>query len=159
MFMIMGWDDLVPSVNGLVSSLFCELLRYGGFSGTCRVDFHDAEIQLLSVFEEGLVSDYGPHSGNLYGVHWFPRCHSFGADDNGGRKCAHHPIGVSVRRREPWITKNKVIQSHVGDIEMEKVGSFSDDDFKFSEIFQTPSCVRGSVSILEFSGILHEMHP
>ena len=66
---------------------------------------------------------------------------------------------MCVRHHEPQITKNKVVQSHVGDIESEKMGSFSSDDFELSEIFQTPSCIGGSVGILEFLGVFHEVHP
>ena len=82
MFMVMGWDNLVPGANGLVGGLFRKLLCYSGFCGASRIDFHDAEVQFLSGFEEGSVSDHGSHSCNPYRAHWFPRCYSFGADDN-----------------------------------------------------------------------------
>ena len=148
MFVIMGWDNLVPGANSLVGGLFCKLLCYGGFSGTCGVDFHDAKIQLFSDFEKGSILERSPHSGNPYRAHWFPRCQSFGADDDGGRECTRRPIGVGVCYREPQVTKNKVIWSHIGDIEAEEVGSFSGDDFEFSKMSQTPFCVRGSVGVL-----------
>ena len=158
MFMIMGWDNLVPSADGLIGGLFSELLRNSGFSGTCGINFHDVEIQFLSSFKEGSVLDHGSHSSNPYRVHWFPRCHSFGVDDHRGRECASHSVRVCVHCCEPWITEDEVIRSQVGDIEVEKMRSFSGDNFKFSKVFQTPSCIRGSVSVLQFLRVLHEVN-
>ena len=66
MFMVVSWDDLVPGSYGLVGSLFSELLHNGGLCGASRIDFHDAEIQLLSGFKEGSVLDHGSHTRNLY---------------------------------------------------------------------------------------------
>ena len=66
---------------------------------------------------------------------------------------------MGVRRREPGISKDEVVRSHVGNIEAEKVRSFSGDNFEFSVIFQTPSCVWGSISVLKFSGVLHKVYP
>ena len=81
-FMVVGWDDLVPGTNGLVGGLFRELLCHSGFCDASRVNLCDAEVQFLSGVEERLVSYRGPHSGHPYGAHWFPRCHSFGVDDD-----------------------------------------------------------------------------
>ena len=81
MFVIMGWDNLVPGTNGFVSGLFCKLLCYSGLCSMSGV-VHDTEVQFLPGFKEGLISDRGSHSCDSYGVHWFPRCHSFGADDD-----------------------------------------------------------------------------
>ena len=81
------------------------------------------------------------------------------SDLNRGRERACRSVGVSVSRHEPWIAKDKVIRSYVGDVEVEKVGGFSSDDFEFGVVFQTPSCVWGSISILESPGVFHEMHP
>ena len=129
MFMIKGWDNLVSGVNGLVYGLFGELLRDCGLSSMSGVDLHNVEIQLLSSFEEGSVLDCGSHASNPYRAYWFPRCHSFSVDDYGGRECAHHPIGVSIRHRKSRITKNEVIRSHVGNIELKKMGGFFGDNF------------------------------
>ena len=38
------------------------------------------------------------------------------------------------------------------------MGGFSGDDFEFGVIFQAPSCIRGAVSILEFSRVFHEVY-
>ena len=159
MFVVMSWDDLVPSANGLVGGLFGKLLCDCSLGGVNEINFHNVEIQLLSSFKEGLVLDRSSHSCNPYEVHWFPRCHSFGANDNRSRECACCPIGVSICCHKPWITKDKVIQSHVSNVETEKMRSFSGDDFEFGEIFQTPSCIGGSVGILEFPRVLHKVHP
>ena len=109
MFVVVGWDNLVLGADSLVGGLFGKLLCHCGLGSAHGINLHDAEIQLLSGFKEGSALNHGPHTGNPYRAHWFPRCHSFGVDDNGGRKCAHRPIGVCVRRREPWITKNEVM--------------------------------------------------
>ena len=147
MFMVVRWDNLVPGANSLVGSLFCELL--------CHSSLCDAEVQFISICEEGLVSDRGSHSGDPDGEHWFPRCYSFGVDDEGGREHASCPVRVSIRRCEPQVSKDEVVRSHVSDIEAKEVRSFSRDDFEFGVVFQTPSCVRGSVGVLEFSGVFH----
>ena len=44
MFMIVGWDNLVPGVNCLVSGLLGELLRYRRLCDTGGVNFQDTEI-------------------------------------------------------------------------------------------------------------------
>ena len=150
---------MVPGADSSVGGLFRKLLCYSGFCDAGRVDFHDSEVQFLSGFKEWLVSNCGPHSCNPYGAHWFPRCYSFGANDDRGGECADGPIGVSVCCREPRISKDEVIRSYVGDIEVEEMGSFSSHNFEFSVIFQTPSSIWGSVGVLEFSWVFHKMHP
>ena len=82
MFVVMGQDDLVPGAYSFIGGLLCKLLCYRGFRNASRVDLHDVEVQLLSGFKERLVSDCGPHSRDPYRAHWFPRCHSFGADND-----------------------------------------------------------------------------
>ena len=158
-FMVMGWDDLVPGANGFIGGLFRKLLHYSGLCSASGIDIHDVEVQFLSGFEEGLVSDCGSHSCDPYGAHWFPRCYSFGADDDRGRERASHPIGVSIRRCKPRISKDEVVRSHVSDVETEEVRSFSGDNFEFGVVFQTPSCIRGSISVLEFPGVFHKIYP
>ena len=156
---IMGRDDLIPGANCPIGGLFGQLLCYGGFHCTSGVVSHDAKIQLLPSFKEGLVLDRSPHSCNLYRAHWFPRCYSFGANDNRSREHASCPIGVSIRCCEPWVSEDEVIQSHVSNIETEKVRNFSGDDFKFGVIFQAPSGIWGSVGVLEFLGVFHKAYP
>ena len=78
----MGQDNLVPSANSLVGGLFHELLCYSGLCSTSGIAVRDAEVQFLSGFEEGSVSDHGSHSSHSYRAHWFPRCHPFGANDH-----------------------------------------------------------------------------
>ena len=57
---VVWWDDLVPSANGFVCSLFSELLRYRCFRCSSGGGFHDAEVQFISGFEEGVVLRSSP---------------------------------------------------------------------------------------------------
>ena len=43
-FVVMGGDNLVPWLNHLVGSVFCQLLCNGGLCGMHGVDLHDMEI-------------------------------------------------------------------------------------------------------------------
>ena len=157
--MVVGWDDLVPGADSFVSGLLRKLLCHSGLSGTGRVDFHDAEVQFLSILEEGSVSYRGPHSRNPYRAHWFPRCHSFGADDDRGRKCTRRPIGMGVCCGEPWVAEDEIVRPHVSDIKAGEMGNVSCDHFEFGEVFQASSGVRGSVGVLEFARGVHEAYP
>ena len=38
------------------------------------------------------------------------------------------------------------------------MGGFSGDDFEFGVIFQAPSCIRGAIGVLKFSGVFHKMY-